>query len=149
MIYGVDYIAHSARYKARKNHKYIERYWKNGRWNYVYRPKKGVSFNLTEAQDNGKTPYNVAQDYIKECEDRYNNALKELDKTNNVITKTSQKQQINMRVERLKADLENAKKAAEGLADETNNSSYYRFVDEHKKDPIESRWKDFKIKLNF
>ena len=51
MIYGVDYIAHSKKGWTKKKHKYIDRYWKNGRWVYVYKTPTHETIELNPNSD--------------------------------------------------------------------------------------------------
>ena len=38
-IFEDNYLAHGAKGRENANHKYIARYWKNGRWYYIYDQK--------------------------------------------------------------------------------------------------------------
>lgn len=50
------YLIHSAKGSQRANHKYIDRVWRKGRWQYIYRPNIGTN-NRYDRDKSGQTIY--------------------------------------------------------------------------------------------
>lgn len=87
--------------EAKQNHKYVSRYWKNGRWNYVYNQ---------EVLDSNSRRLNRAASSARDEAGKYNSGYY-FDK-DNPKRMAADKKEANARYQRLKSNAEQASKEA-------------------------------------
>lgn len=63
------YLIHSAKGSQRANHKYIDRVWKNGRWQYIYTHKDSIG---TRGQYSANNKIDAIRKSLKDSNSRYN-----------------------------------------------------------------------------
>ena len=66
MVVYSDELCHWAKGSVGKNHKYLKREWKNGRWKYYYSTKPDTSLKETIRRVSGQTAKEYANEKIRD-----------------------------------------------------------------------------------